>query len=124
MFGVSFDEFLLILVVAIVLIRPKDLPEVARFIAKFIIKTKQIIAKVKAELNQLGKEIGLDDIKNEVAIELASEKARLEKDITTIIDIYGNEHQVSGVDELRKDKTKEEIEKEVDELNKINSRKL
>lgn len=122
MLGFSLDEFLLTLVIAIVVIGPKDIPEVARYVTKFIIKSKHLIAKVKTDLNEIGKEIGIDEIKNEVAIELANEKARLEKDVTTIIDIYGNEHQVSGIDEIRKDKSKEEIAKEVEELNKLNKK--
>lgn len=121
MFGISLSEFLLVLVVAILLIGPKDFPEVARYLIKAIAKTKHFIAKTKAELHLLGKEIGIDEIKNEVAVELANEKTRIEKEFTTIIDIYGNEHQVYGVGEIRKDKNKEEIAKEVLELNKKNS---
>lgn len=123
MFGISFDELLLTLVIAIVIIGPKDLPEVARYVTKFILRGKQMIAKIKTDLNELGKEIGIDEIKNEVAIDLANENARLEKETTTIIDIYGNEHQIYGVDEIRKDKNKAEIAEEIARLNKANSRK-
>ncbi|MCE3255342.1 MAG: hypothetical protein K0R25_836 [Rickettsiaceae bacterium] len=121
MFGISLTEFLLVLLVAILVIGPKDFPEIARYIIKTIAKIKNLIARAKAELDVLGKEIGIDEIKNEIAIELANEKARTEKEITTIIDLYGNEHQVYGVEEIRKDKNKEEIEKEVAELNEKNS---
>jgi Tat protein translocase TatB subunit len=121
MFGISFGEFLIIIAVAVLVIGPKDFPEIARHIIKAVAKTKQIIDKTKVELNLLGKEIGVDEIKNEVAIEMANERARIEKEITTIIDIYGNEHQVSGLDEIRQDKTKEEIELEIAEYNKMNS---
>jgi sec-independent protein translocase protein TatB len=121
MFGISFGEFLLIIIVAVVVIGPKDLPDIARYIIKFIAKGKHMMHQAKAELDAIGKEIGLDEIKNEVAIELANEKARIEKDVTTIIDIYGNEHQIHNVDEIRKDKTKEELTKEIAEYNKINS---
>ncbi len=120
MFGISLGEFLLILLIAILVIGPKDLPEVARYLIKAIAKTKHLIAKAKAELDVLGKEIGIEEIKNEIAVELANEKTRIENEVTTIIDLYGNEHQVSGLDEMRKDKKKDEIEKEVAELNQQN----
>ncbi|MES2678173.1 MAG: twin-arginine translocase TatA/TatE family subunit [Pseudomonadota bacterium] len=120
MFGISLGEFLLILVIAILVIGPKDLPEVARYLIRAIAKTKQLIAKAKAELDVLGKEIGIDEIKNEIAIELANEKTRIESEVTTIIDLYGNEHQVSDLSEIRKDKNKDEIEQEISELNQKN----
>lgn len=120
MFGISFGEFLLILAVAVLIIGPKDLPEVARYIIKMIAKIKHLISSAKKELDNLGKEIGVEEIKNEVAIEIANQKAKLEEDVTTIIDIYGNEHKVPAIDEVRKDKSKEELQKEVAELNKTN----
>ncbi len=120
MFGISLAEFVLILAVAVLVIGPKDLPEVARYLIKTIAKTKQLIAKAKADLDLLGKEIGIDEIKNEIAIELAMEKSKVEDEITTIIDLYGNEHKVSGLDSIRKDKNKEEIASEIDELNHKN----
>jgi Tat protein translocase TatB subunit len=122
MFGISFGEFLIIIAVAVLVIGPKDFPEIARHIIKAVAKAKHIIDKAKVELNLLGKEIGIDEIKNEVAIEMANERARIEKEITTIIDIYGNEHQVSGLDEIRQDQTKEEIELEVAKYNQENKK--
>ncbi len=120
MFGISFGEFLIVITIALLVIGPKDFPEIARNIIKAVAKTKQMIDKAKVELNLLGKEIGVDEIRNEVAIEIANEKARIEKEVTTIIDIYGNEHQVLGLDEIRKDKTKEEIDLEVEKYNQEN----
>ncbi len=120
MFGISLGEFLLILIVAVLVIGPKDLPEVARYLIKAIAKTKHIIAKAKADLDVLGKEIGIEEIKNEIAVELANEKTRIENEVTTIIDLYGNEHQVLGLNEMRKDKNKDEIKKEIAELNQKN----
>ena len=122
MFGISLAEFLLILIVAVLVIGPKDLPEVARYLIKGAAKIKHLISKAKIELDHLGKEIGIEEIKNEVAIELANEKARIEDDVTTIIDIYGNEHKVPSIHEVRKDKTADEIAKEVEEFNNLNSK--
>ncbi len=46
-----------------------------------------------------------------------------EEEITTIIDICGNEHQVSGLDEIRKDRSKEEIALEIEQYNQSNKTK-
>ena len=108
---------------AVLLIGPKDFPEIARYLIKTIAKIKHFIVKAKSELDLLGKEIGIEEIKNELSLELANEKTRMEKELTTIIDIYGNEHQVYGVEEIRKDRNKEELATEVAELNKKNSTK-
>jgi Tat protein translocase TatB subunit len=122
MFGISFEEFLLIATIGVLIIGPKDFPEIARNIIKTFAKAKNAIDKTKAELSLLGKEIGIDDIKNEVTIEIANEKAKIEQEITTIIDIYGDEHQVSGVGDIRKDKSKEEIDAEIAEYNQANKK--
>ena len=120
MFGISLVEFLVIATIGILVIGPKDFPDIARNIIRMVAKGKNIIDKTKAELNLLGKEMGIDDIKNEVAIEIANEKSKIEEEITTIIDIYGNEHQVSGLDEIRKDRSKEEIALEIEQCNQSN----
>ncbi|MFT6077214.1 MAG: Sec-independent protein translocase protein TatA [Myxococcota bacterium] len=117
MFGISLIEFLFLAIIAFFIIGPKDFPEVARYLIKIAGKIKYFIAKSKDELGILGKEIGLDEIRNEMAIELANQKTKIEDEMTTIIDMYGNEHQVSGINKIRKDKNKEEIEKEIEELN-------
>ncbi|MFT5703127.1 MAG: Sec-independent protein translocase protein TatA [Rickettsiales bacterium] len=124
MFGISLAEFALIGVVAIVIIGPKNLPEVARYLIRSVAWAKHLISKAKGELDVLGKELGVEEIKNEIAIELASEKTRIEDEFTTIIDIYGKEHKVSGVEQMRGDKSKEEIDQEIAELNIQNKTKF
>jgi sec-independent protein translocase protein TatB len=121
MFGISLGEFFVILLVAILVIRPKDFPDIARNIIKAIAKGKNILDKAKSELNLLGKEIGIEEIKNEIAVEIANEKTKIEQEITTIIDIYGNEHHVSNIEKIRKDKSKEEIDLEIAKYNQENS---
>ncbi|MFT6106933.1 MAG: sec-independent protein translocase protein TatB [Rickettsiales bacterium] len=120
MFGISLIEFSFIAILSILIIGPKDLPEVTRYLIRAAGKTKYLISKAKEELGILGKEMGFDEIKNEMAIEIANQKTKIEDEMTTIIDMYGNEHQVSGIDKIRKDKNKEEIEKEIEDLNRKN----
>jgi sec-independent protein translocase protein TatB len=123
MFGISFAELLVVIVVAIVVIGPKDMPEVARYIIRLIMKIKKLIAKTRIELHEIGKELGLDEIKSEVEKELIAEKIKLEKDVTTIIDIYGNEHVIEDIEKVRPDMKKEELTAEVEKYNAINSNK-
>ena len=122
MLGISLVEFLVIIFLGIAVIKPKDFPDIAHNLIKMIAKGKGIIAKVKTDLNAFSKEIGIEEIKNEVAVEMANEKSRLEKEIVTIIDIYGNEHQVGDVDEIRGDRVEDDIKKEIDKYNSINKK--
>ena len=122
MLGISLVEFLVIIFLGIAVIKPKEFPDIAHNLIKMIAKGKGIIAKVKTDLNAFSKEIGIEEIKNEVAVEMANEKSRLEKEIVTIIDIYGNEHQVGDVDEIRGDRVEDDIKKEIDKYNSINKK--
>ncbi len=122
MFGISLGEFFLIITIAILFIGPKDFPEIARKLIKIAAKSKSVINKAKIEFQALSKEIGIDEIKNEIAMELANEKCKIEAEITTIVDIYGKEHQVIDISEIRKDKSKEEINAEVVKYN-LNNKK-
>ena len=71
MFGVGFSEILMIAIVAIVFLGPDKLPGAMVEIAKFIKKAKSAVTDAKESLNselnleELKKELGLDDIKNE-----------------------------------------------------------
>lgn len=71
MFGVGFNEILMIAIVAIIFLGPDKLPGVMVDIAKFIKKIKATVTDAKESLNselnleELKKEMGLDDIKNE-----------------------------------------------------------
>jgi Sec-independent protein translocase protein TatA len=116
-------ELFFIIIISGLTIGPKDFPEIARQIIKIIAQTKHIITKAKSELNVIGKEVGLDEIKNQVAIELANERSKIEQEITTIIDIYGNEHQINNTHIDKKEKNKEELEKEIAQYNFINTEK-
>jgi sec-independent protein translocase protein TatB len=120
MFGISFAELLVIILIAICVIGPKDMPEVARYIVRAIYKFKKFVSDTKKELKAVGDEMGLEEIRSEVERELVAEKIKLDKEITTIVDMYGNEHQVYEVNKLRPDIQKEELEEEIAKYNSIN----
>ncbi len=59
MFNIGFTELLLILLVAFVVVGPKDLPKVARWLARMVKKSRNLI-------NDIKKESGWDTIEKEV----------------------------------------------------------
>ncbi|MSP33907.1 MAG: hypothetical protein EXR06_03285 [Rickettsiales bacterium] len=125
MLGFSFAELILVLLVAIIFIKPKDLPEIAHFFGKLYYKARKLIDDVKIQLKSVEKELGLDELKHEINRGIAEEKMKIEgekKELTKIIDIYGNYHEVN-TDALRSDLTDEELKAEIAKYNDINSEK-
>lgn len=121
MFGISFSEFLLILIILVAVTDPKDIPKIARYLAKIFFKIKNLINSAKDEVEKMGKEIGLEDFKNKVEEEIRKENEELRK--TTIIDIYGNKHEVYDVEKIRGDLAKEDLQAEIEKYNKENELK-
>lgn len=124
MFGFSLAELILVLIVAVIFVKPQDLPEIAAWIAKNVIKFRHYFAEFKRELTKIGDEMGVKEIREEVNQAILSQKIALEdeNEKTTIVDIYGNEHKVESIEKLRTDLTKEQIEEEVTKHNQHNKK--
>ncbi len=121
MFGFSFAELILVLIVVLIFIKPQDLPEIAHFLGKIFYRGKRFFNELKQQFKAVENEFGIAELKQEIHRGIAEEKAKLEEEVTVIIDIYGNEHQVPSIEKLRSDLTKEGISAEVEKLNKENS---
>jgi len=67
MLDLAWSEILLIAVVALVVIGPKDLPGAIRGIADFIKKGKQQLAGFQKQADELVREAKLDDVRNQIA---------------------------------------------------------
>ena len=50
MFNIGFAELLLVLVIAYVIVGPRDLPKVARWLARVVKRMRQLIKEVKEEI--------------------------------------------------------------------------
>jgi len=128
MFGFSLAELFLVLLAILIFIKPQDLPEIARFVGKAIYHGKRLYQKLKNSLTDLEKEFELDSLRHEVNQAIASEKLKHEdggeEDATIIVDMFGNEHRVSNIKEIRSDLDEEKIKKEVEEGNATNKLKL
>jgi hypothetical protein len=126
MFGFSLAELFLVLLAILIFIKPQDLPEIARFVGKAIYHGKRLYQKLKKSLTELEKEFELDSLRHEVNQAIASEKLKHEdgeEDATIIVDMFGNEHRVSNIKEIRSDLDEEKIKQEVEEGNAINKSK-
>ena len=128
MFGFSLAELFLVLLAILIFIKPQDLPEIARFVGKAIYHGKRLYQKLKNSLTELEKEFELDSLRHEVNQAIASEKLKHEdageEDTTIIVDMYGNEHRVNNIKEIRSDLDEEKIKKEVEESNALNKSKI
>ena len=121
MFGFSLAELLLVCIIALIFIRPKDLPEIAHFIGKIFYRGKAFFADLKKQFKEVEQELGLDEIKHELNRGIAEEKARLNEDEdTVIVDIYGNEHRVPNTHKNALNMDSEEFSQEVKKMNEEN----
>jgi sec-independent protein translocase protein TatB len=71
MFDVSSSEFLLVMVIALVVIGPKDLPKVLRFVGKWVGKGRAVAAQFRS---------GLDDMVRQSELEELEKKWKAEND--------------------------------------------
>jgi sec-independent protein translocase protein TatB len=62
MFDLSLAEVLLIVVVTVIFIGPKDLPVVVRAIAKAMRQVRSLASEVRQAFEDLGKETGIQDV--------------------------------------------------------------
>ena len=120
MFGFSLAELLVVCVIALIFIRPKDLPEIAHFVGKVFYRGKKFFQELKTQFKEVEKDLGLEEIKNELNRGIAEEKAKLNDDATVIVDIYGNEHRVPDSHKNSLGISVEEFSEEVKKLNEEN----
>jgi sec-independent protein translocase protein TatB len=66
MFDIGGWEFLVIVVVAIVVIGPKDLPGVIRSVSQWSAKARELAREFRAGLDELSREVELDKLGSEV----------------------------------------------------------
>ncbi|MCH8862525.1 MAG: twin-arginine translocase subunit TatB [Proteobacteria bacterium] len=67
MFDIAWTEMLVLLVVAIVVIGPKDLPKVMRTLGVWMRKARGLASEFRFSLDELSREADLDDIRKNAA---------------------------------------------------------
>ena len=107
MFSFGWGEILLILVVIIIVVGPKDIPKFLRQIGNLSNSIKKISREFKSSLNQIAEETDLKDVKNSITevTNLSKEldiKSNLKNEIKTIKDTISSvEEDVSNLNKSK-----------------------
>ena len=103
MFSFGWGEILLILIVVIIVVGPKDIPKFLRQIGNLSKSIKKISREFKSSLNQIAEETDLKDVKNSITevTNLNKEldiKSNLKNEIKTIKETISSvEEDVSNI---------------------------
>jgi sec-independent protein translocase protein TatB len=87
MFDMSWSEMLLIAVVALIVIGPKDLPKVVKTLAGYARKARSLAREFQSGLEEMAREAELDDLKRTVEETVAIDPA---KELENSIDPTGS----------------------------------
>ena len=79
MFNIGFAELMLVLVIAFLVVGPKDLPKVARWLGRTVKKLKQLIREVKEETGWSELEAEFNDTKT--TVQQTVQQADIRKDL-------------------------------------------
>ncbi len=66
MFGISGYEAIVIGIIALIVIGPKDLPKILRTIGQWMSKAQRLANEFRRGIDQMAKESGVDDLKRQV----------------------------------------------------------
>nr|WP_199068610.1 Sec-independent protein translocase protein TatB [Chromobacterium sp. ASV5] len=81
MFDISFGEFLLIGIVALVVLGPERLPTVARTVGALVARAQRFVATVKADIQHQANLQGLDSIRQDLQEAAQNFKGQLEAEV-------------------------------------------
>lgn len=83
-FGIGATELLLIAMVALIVVGPKDLPRLLKTIGQFTRKIQGMAREFQHHLNEAAKEAGIEDVKKEVRSMTDFSTAELDKEAADI----------------------------------------
>ena len=96
MFGLSWAETLVILVVALIVIKPQDIPGIIRAVRSFFQKCKQLQQEITGSFSDVFNDEDITELKKEVQA--------INKDINYIVDMDGNLQETYDVKSLLEEK--------------------
>ena len=67
MFDIGWQELTLVIVVAIIVIGPRELPGTLRTIGKFVRKMKSMAREFQGQMDEMAREADLDDVRKQVS---------------------------------------------------------
>ena len=94
MFGIGLPEMIVILAVALIVVGPDKLPELARSLAKGVQELKRTVNQVKAGLNEDGNI--LDDVHNDLKKTVGQVKDQFDKEGNILADVQGELKETAG----------------------------
>lgn len=107
MFDISFGELLVVAVLGVIFIGPKELPVVVRAVARAVFKFKQFMHEVRGVVDDLADEAGVNDIKREMEEEFSRDIKMIKGDDGEYYEAYDISDFVPK-DEMVKVSSKEE----------------
>ncbi|MCR9070201.1 MAG: Sec-independent protein translocase protein TatB [Alphaproteobacteria bacterium] len=111
MFDLGWQEFLLIAIITVIVVGPKDLPRVVRSISQFVRKARSMAREFQSSLEEVAREAELDDVRREVQ---SISKDGIGKTLEKQIDPDGSMR--GSIDDARKSVNAEEIEADMKSL--------
>lgn len=87
MFDIGWDEMALVAVVALIVIGPKDLPQVLRMCGQWVRKARELAGDFQRGVDDMVRETELDDLKKQV--EKVADTNTLRREIENAIDPTG-----------------------------------
>ena len=101
MFNIGFSELIVVLLIAFLVVGPKDLPKVARWLGRMVKKLKQLIREVKQETGWDDLEKELKDTKASVTdlkkdLDITAELKDASKDLNRSLNSVKEELQRTG----------------------------
>ncbi len=94
MFGIGLPEMIVILAVALIVVGPDKLPELARSLAKGVMELKRTVNQVKAGLNEDGNI--LDDVHDDLKKTVGQVKDQFDKEGNLLSDVRDELHDTAG----------------------------
>ena len=64
-FGIGFPELLVIAIIALIVVGPKDLPKLLKTLGQYVSKIKSMASEFQGHIEDAARETGVDDLKNE-----------------------------------------------------------
>lgn len=105
MFDIGWQEFILVALVAVVVVGPKDLPRVIRSVGQWIRKARSLASEFQGSLEEMARESELDDVRREIQqVSSGGIGASIEKHIDPDGEIRKSVESAkasSGVDEIK-----------------------
>jgi len=66
-FGIGSAELLMIAIIALIVVGPKDLPKLLKTLGKYVNKIKRMASEFQGHIDEAARETGVDDLKSEFA---------------------------------------------------------